>query len=171
MLAPLQRESNIAHCLFQENGQIIDTSWEEIYHRFNIDGVIRIHMKDYTEFKAGNFFTHFNLQISNHLPGHLYALPKIINPGFFIDTNNEQLPVLDFSQCFIARCLDVREQVVYESLTPEDFQYSFKHIQNTDDLKREILWRYKQSLPKQSAAEILSLGVSITHLEIVKTTN
>lgn len=168
MLSIIPRGSDAARCLFEENGRIIDTSWEEIHRRFDIDGTIRIHTKDYAEFPAGNLFTHFNLQISGHIPGHIYALPKIITPGFFISTDNEQSPVLDFSQCLVARCLDVREQVIYEELVPEDFQYSLKHIRNTDDLKKEILWRYTQSLPALSPEDILSRGVSVTTLEIIK---
>jgi len=171
MLSIIPRESRTTHCLFQENGHIADAPWKEIYRRFDIDGVIRIHMKDYAEFSADNFFTHFNLQISHHIPGHTYALPKIIMPGFFVSSDNEQLPVLDFSQCFIARCINVREQIMYEYLTPEDFRYSFKHIQSANDLKKEILWRYKQSLPNLSEEEILSPGVSVTNLEILRTTN
>lgn len=164
----IPRESEKSSCLLSLNGHTTEIPWEDVHQRFDIDGAIRIHAKDYAEFPEGKHFTHFNLQVSGHLPGHIYALPKIITPGFFISPDQEQPPLLDFSQCFIARCITVRENVMYTDLTDEDFAHSFRHIRNVDALKKEILWRYTQSLPTLSPEEILSLGVSITELEIIK---
>lgn len=164
----LPRDTNSPFCLFFENTHSLTLPWEEINERFHIDGVIRIHTKDYAEFPAGNLFTHFNLQLSGHIPGYMYALPKIITPGFFVTTGNEQLPLLDFSQCFIAQCTAVKECVPYGDLTEADFTHSFRHIQNVDELQKEILWRYTKSLPNIAEEEILSRGVSVTSLKIIK---
>lgn len=171
MFPIIQRGLSEAPCLLSEQGCIIENPWKEIHAKFGIDGVIRIHAKDYSYFPEDNLFTHFNVQISQHVPGHIYALPKIITPGFFISPEKEQPPILDFSGCLIARCLAVKEEVSYDALTQKDFAYSFRHIQNVDELQTEILWRYTQSLPTLSREEILALGVSITHLEIIRRLN
>lgn len=168
MSAPIVRESENSYCLSLENGQKIETVWTDIYSRFNIQGVIRIHARDYAFLPPEPFLTHFNLETSGHVPGRLYALPKIVIPGFFISSEKERQPVLDFSQCIIARCLSAKERVSYDQLTPEDFQHSFRHIQNVPELQKAMLWRYTQSLPNLSAKEILSCSVSITQLEIIK---
>ena len=145
------------------------SSLAEMQHRFGIDGIIRIQAKDYPFFPEQDLFTHFNLQISHHIPGYIYALPKIIRPGFFIEPLNHKEPLLDFSQCKVGRCLSVREMVKYDKLVPEDFKDSFRHIRTIDELKKEMLWRYKQSMPALSDEKIFSLGVSITLLQIFKT--
>ncbi|MFZ2187579.1 MAG: hypothetical protein WAV46_03075 [Candidatus Moraniibacteriota bacterium] len=168
MATILPRDANSPACLFVENSRTVNAPWQDVYKRFQIDGVIRIDTKDYTEFPEGKLFTHFNLQLSGHIPGCIYALPKIITHGFFVSPNDEQLPLLDFSQCFIAQCIAVRECIPYEALTEEDFIHSFRHIQNVSALQKEILWRYTQSLPNVATKEILSRGVSITALEIIK---
>ena len=164
----IPRSSATERCLFMEDGRVVDASREEVLGRFGVDGIIRIHAKDYDQFPVGSRFTHFNLQTSGHIPGHTYALPKIITPGFYISPEKEQLPVLDFSGCLIAKCLATREHVPYESLSASDFEHSFLHIRTPEALKEAILWRYTQSLPTLSPEAILSLGISITELEIIK---
>lgn len=162
----IPRESATERCRLIEDGRVVDVSREEILGRLGVDGIIRIHTKDYEQFPAESRFTHFNLQTSGHVPGRTYALPKIVTPGFYISPEEEQLPVLDFSGCLIAKCLAVREHVPYESLSGSDFEHSFRHIRTAEELQKEILWRYTQSLPRLSREGILSLGVSITELEI-----
>jgi hypothetical protein len=168
MPTTLPRGSAATHCLIQTDGHIESVPKEELCARYGIDGIIRIHTKDYGEFPSGTRFTHFNLQASGHVPGDIYALPKIVTPGFFISPDNEQLPVLDFSRCLIARCVATKEHVPYDRLTEEDFAHSFRHIQDIETLKKEILWRYTQSLPSLPPADMLALGVGITELEITK---
>ena len=168
MPTPLTRESANSYCLFLENGKRVETVWADVYRRFGIQGVIRIHNKDYAFLPPGPLFTHFNLESSGHQAGRIYALPKIVIPGFFVSPENERLPVLDFSHCFIARCITTRERVPYAELTKEDFAHSFRHIQNVPELKKEMLWRYTKSLPTLTPEEILSRSVSITGLEIIK---
>lgn len=168
MAEELKRGFQSATCLWLNQGQELISSWEEIYKRFGIDGVIRIHKKDYDQFPKGDIVTHFNLEKCNHVPGKIYALAKIIIPGFFLSSAVDQSPLLDFSQCYVAQCLSVKEKIPYENLTEEDFAHSFLNIHNTFELKKEILWRYKQSLPDLSDEAILSLGVSMTTLKIIK---
>ena len=153
-------------CLIQ--GTVVSKSLESIYEELHIDGIIRIHTKDYSQFPPGPLFTHFNLENSGHQKDKIYAFPKIVIPGYYISPQERQSPVLDFSQCYLARCSEVRERVPYDKLTQKDFQYSFHHIQNTDQLKKEILWRYTRSLPATAPDDILQRGVSITTLEIIQ---
>lgn len=169
MRTDIPRNSPDSHCLWLCNGKEIESPWEEILRRFGISGAIRIHEKDFRFFPNGNLLTHFNLQVSGHKPDYIYALPKIIRPGFFNGPENEQLPLLDFSGCPIAKCRSVREYIPYDKIRPEDFEHSFLHIRNTDELKKEITWRYGKSMPGLTERDILSLGVSITDLEITGT--
>ncbi len=156
-------------CLFIDNdGQEKMLTNFDACLTYKIDGIIRIHQKDYQNFPEPiGLFTHFNLEYSGHCLGKLYALPRIIKPGFFIDQKNEQLPLLDFKNCYMAECIDVEEGVAYEKLDADVWQYSFSHIKDINALQQEILWRYKKSLPRISAEELLANGVGITYLRIV----
>lgn len=168
MTDTLIRDARTTFCDCLDHGEVVRTPLDKIYEDLSIDGIIRIHAKDYLEFPSGPLFTHFNLEFSGHKQGKVYALPKIVTPGFYISPKNKRAPVLNFSNCFIVRCLKTKERVPYADLTKTDFQYSLRHIQNSDQLKKEILWRYTQSLPNISPDEILQRGVSITTVEILK---
>ncbi len=51
----------------------------------------------------------------------------------------------------------------YNELWPEQFE----NIKNISELKAEILFRYKKSMPHLSDEQILSKGVGITYLQIL----
>ncbi len=132
------------------------------------NGIIRIPKNDLWYFDDGEkFLTHFNLQHSNHKVGDTYYLPKIVQHGYFKKNGEEKLPVLDFKYCHIGKCTDVREHVDYKDLTEKDFKHSFENIKNAEDLKKAMVERYSKSLPDMSAEEIISMGVSVTKLEIL----
>ncbi len=123
-------------------------------------GVIRIPEEEYAGFPDGDLFTHFNLEMTSCEVGKYYLFPRIVHHGYLVQTGEEELPQLSFENIYRAECLEVRNHVPYKSLTPEDFTYSFKHIQNVEELKTYILKRYQKSKPNLSSEEILSRGVS-----------
>ncbi len=162
----LKREERINLCYGIREG--IPTLFPrfQVLQTLGVEGIIRIHAKDYALFPDGNRFTHFNLEYSGHKPGSLYVLPRILRPGYLRKNGDERPPLLDFSNCYLARCLSIREKVAYKSLLLSGFSSSLKNIKTVPDLQREILWRYTHSLPDSSSEEILERGVSITELEI-----
>ena len=133
-----------------------------------IDGIIRIHKNDLWYFyNTSKYLTHFNLQYCEHKINHNYLLPKILKSGYFKKNEEEIKPILDFKLCLIGKCIKVVNNVSYEDLTKDDFEYSFANIKTIDELKEQIYKRYSASLPDLNKEEILNLGVSITKLEIL----
>ncbi len=68
----------------------------------------------------------------------------------------------------MARCVSVREHVPYLALRDKDFRNSVPEIQDENDLKKELLFRYAVSLPFLTKQAIVERGVSITTLRILK---
>lgn len=132
-----------------------------------IKNLIRLQKKDFASIKSQKIITHFNLEKSNHEINMVYLLPKILSSGYYISESDFLEPELDFENCYVAKCLEVRENLSYDDLSEKDFQYSFENIKNIETLKKEILFRYSKSLPNLSKEEILNLGISLTKLEIL----
>ena len=140
---------------------------KSFFKNFPTNKCIRIQKDEFDSIpNIGEEFTHFNLQISNHKEGEIYILPKILKSGF-LKKGKEKLPLLEFDNCYIGKCIEVKENIPYNKLKKEDFKTSFKHIQNISQLKKEIIKRYSKSLPELSSEEILKLGVSKTKLIII----
>ena len=132
------------------------------------DGVIRIQQKEFENINSKNkFYTHFNLQKSQHKVEEIYLLPKIVTRGYFKSDVDYKLPILDFENCYIGKCVEVKENVNYEKLKKEDFEFAMKHIIDISSLKKAIVERYSYSMPNLSKEEIISKGVSLTKLEII----
>ncbi len=140
---------------------------EEKIDKVRIDGIIRIKNEEYISINRDEkYLTHFNLQVSHHKVGFIYALPRIIKSGYFTQ-KEERLPDLSFDNIVIAECVQVKEYLKYEELNESHFKYSFKTIKNTKELQKVILSRYCKSMPELTKKEILSLGVSMTKLKII----
>lgn len=134
-----------------------------------IDGVIRIHEKEYEGIdRALPFYTHFNFEWCGHAIGRRYALPRIIVPGYFRSSNDERPPVLSFKNIVIGECITVQEHVPYTILSADDFVYSMKHIQNMDELKTIIIKRYGKSMPNLSTNDFETRGVAMTIITIIE---
>ena len=134
----------------------------------NFDGLIKIPKEDYEKINKNlGFFTHFNLENSNHKKGKTYLLAKIIEKGYYKSKEDYKLPVLSLDNVLVCKCIDVKEKLKYSSLKSENFKYSLKNIKNVDDLKLKIIKTYSKSLPNISKEEIISRGISKTDLKII----
>ncbi len=159
-------DNNKIRLLLNKKDVILDIK-DPLFKKLPSNKLIRIRKNEYKYLPQINrYFTHFNLQKSNHKIGQIYLLPKIIKSGYF-NEKEEILPLLDFNNIYYAECIDVNECLQYNDLKKSDFKFSMSHIKNTDELKKTILKRYTKSMPKLSKNEILDLGVSKTTLKII----
>ena len=134
----------------------------------HLDGVVRIPESEYSGIPTHGYLTHFNLEKTNVVVGKRYALPRIIKHGFVEADGREVLPELSFDNIYTGECVGVQNHLPYSTLTSVDFEHSFAHIQNADDLKRYIVERYSKSKPTLLPQDILALGVSRVLLKISK---
>jgi hypothetical protein len=164
----IKREKDTGTYLILDDGVEKELDVSNFNREHNIDGVIRIQKYDYPHFPKKKYFSHFNLQYCGHVVGSIYVLPEIVRPGYFINENKQKLPLLEFSGKLVGECVEVRNNLSYEDLSEEDFEYSFEHIKNTESLKKAMVRRYSISMPKLSAKEILEMGISLTKLKIIR---
>jgi len=163
----MKRETKQDKLIIYENGKTKKLNLKEFCEQHNIHTTImRIRKEDYPYLKNKKTITLFNISPSGHKPGDIYALARIKQHGHYKNENDEKLPVLSFDNCLIGQCVEVREDVQYSELTEKDFEHSIETIKNVDDLKKDILKRYTQSLPNFGKEELLAQGVSITTLKI-----
>ena len=155
--------------LILEDNKTLTLDRNKFFQKHRIEKVIRISKEDYGFLLLDiKYLTHFNLQHANHKKGKVYALPLIVKRGY-LTQQKEVLPILSFKNCLVAECIDVRNNIKYEDLTSGDFEHSFQNIKNVEDLKAAIIRRYKRSMLNLSIEEVLSLGVAITKLKILRT--
>jgi len=160
------RSSQDNEIVVKKGKNILTLNEEEFFNDHQIYGAIRIRKKEFKFIKLENqYLTHFNLQWTTHKKGKIYSLPLIIKPGYFT-AKKEVLPVLLFDNCLVARCITARNSLKYEDLKKEDFKYS--SVKNKEELKKNIVERYKKSMPHLSVKEIISLGVGMTKLNLLK---
>lgn len=171
MTEPVQREISNSKVRVLLGGKDILLDSEDLFFKnLPSNKFIRIQNEEYPFLPAaGELFTHFNLEVSHHIMGETYVLPRIVESGYF-DGVNEKLPLLSFENAHCALCIEVREHLNYADLKKEDFAYSLATIKNVEALKQVILKRYAQSMPHLSKEKILSLGVSKTTLKIISVT-
>jgi hypothetical protein len=163
----IKRSKNDEEVRLRINGKDTTLALEApFFGQFPSRDFIRIRKDEYEDLPESGLFTHFNIQVSYHVAGKIYLLPKIIEPGHF-NGEHEVLPLLDFTGILYGECTEVQEHVPYEDLTEQDFTYSLPHIKSTEDLKKIIVKRYSQSLPHISPEELLELGISKTTLNIL----
>lgn len=134
----------------------------------HLDGVVRIPQAEYSGIPGSGYLAHFNLEKTDVVVGKRYALPRIIRHGFVEANGREVLPELSFDDIYVGECVEVQNHLPYSALTSADFEHSFVHIQNADDLKRYIVERYSKSKPTLFPQDILALGVSRVLLKISK---
>ena len=134
----------------------------------SVTNAIRFQAKDFEKINTDlDHLTHFNLQVSNHKVGTAYLLLKILKRGYYKSCDDEVNPILDYNFFYVGKCVSVKENLSYEELKKEDFEFSFEHIKTIEELKKEILYRYSYSMPNLSENEIFNLGISMTKLEIL----
>ena len=67
---------------------------------------------------------------------------------------------------YLTKCIFVKNNVKYTDINKDYFAHSLRDIQSVCSLKKNILHRYKRSLPNIPDDVKLSLGVAITELEL-----
>ncbi len=155
-------------CLVLQNGQegIVDVA--PTLNLLGITSNIRILDSEYKSIDSrDDYFTHFNMEKGLHLIGKIYALPRILRSGF-INKDREVPPLLSFEDIYLAECIEAKDFVDYKDLPSDVFRYSMKHIKDVKSLKQAIINRYRISRPLLSQDEILSKGVGVTYLKIIK---
>lgn len=164
----MKREKPTTKSLILDKKKKLILTEKSFLSQMGADGTIRIENKQYKYLPKGKYLVHFNLEQCRHKVGYVYALPRIIEHGYFSKTRNKQeLPLLSFENIIFGKCLKVREKLKYLDLKSKDFKYSFSNIKTVAQLKRSILTRYSKSMPDLTKEQILKLGVSYTLLERV----
>lgn len=167
MQEPVQRSNKTTYIKILEQNIEKEYNFDYLKQKYQINGMIRILKEDYQYLpEKGSLYQHYNLQPSNHLVGGVYLFAKIERQGYFISSDNEELPLLNLDNCFYGECLSTKKVNSYDNLTEEDFQYSMSSIKNKEQLKQAILKRYSVSVPKLTKEEILKIGLSQTTLRI-----
>lgn len=155
-------------CLVLQNGKETTIDLAQTFSKLGIASAIRIQNSEYMDInRADEYFTHFNMEKGLHIPGKIYALPRILRSGS-VNKNEEVPPLLSFEDIYLAECVEARDFVDYEDLPPDVFRHSMSHIKDVASLKQAIARRYSISRPLLSEAEILTKGVGITYLKIIK---
>ncbi|UFX82585.1 hypothetical protein [Candidatus Absconditicoccus praedator] len=166
---PRQSQANKNQILILNNKkQEVYVDKKTFFEEKQIDGIIRIPQSDFEYIKNKSVYTHFNLNISNHIPGNIYGLPKILRFGYFNpQTGEEQLPLLSFEDNLKGKCFDVKEKLSYEDMDRKFFENCLDYIDDIGDLKEHIIGRYSKSMKGLEKDELLELGVSATFLSII----
>lgn len=166
----IKRGTKLHTVLVRENGvdkeipirSVLDNS------KYRPIGIIRIEEEEFKYYnEKSKYLTVFNLQFSGHRKDKNYLLPKILKHGYYRKSGDEVKPILDFNNCVVGKCIEVRENVSYDKLTIDDFKDSFENIRDVDALKKVLVRKYSKSMPDLHFAEILRLGVSVTKLQII----
>lgn len=169
MALSIKRGKQYQSFLVQENGGIVSISLKEIQEKTGAVNLVRIQADEYKHIDPSNhFLTHFNLEDTDVIPGNTYLLPKIIEVGYFDHiTEEEKDPIMSFEDIFITKCITVDNNIKYEDIDSDSFEFSMGHIKNISQLK-EVTWnRYHKSMPRLTKEEVEKLGVAVARHEIL----
>jgi hypothetical protein len=151
---------------FLKDGNIIDVDWNGFKAFYKIDSVIKMFPDEFRQVPSPpSHLIHFNLEYSGHKPNHQYLITCIETGGSY-DGVNYLGPIMRAGVAYLSRCITVTNNVQYTDIDQCLFVHSLSDIQSVWSLKKNILHRYKRSLPNISDDVKLSLGVSITELEL-----
>lgn len=164
-----QRELRPRSLLLLEAGTEVTVPRDRFLEEHALGGLIRMESVDLDRVPVEGLYAHFNLEYADHVPGTTYGLIRLLRHGSFDPAiQEEQLPLLSAEGMRNAVCVDIQQNLPYEALTEEHFQYSLPTIQTVEQLQDAILSRYQKSLPKVPREELLARGVSYTLLEVTK---
>ncbi|MFA6050701.1 MAG: hypothetical protein WC761_05930 [Candidatus Paceibacterota bacterium] len=160
-----ERKLNV---LVYQDGKEVKIDKKEILKQLGVASLIRIPESEYESIDSSKeYFAHFNLGHAEHEVGSLYALPRILRGGK-LHGGVETPPLLSFDNIYIAECVEVEYDLLYEKLEQRHFIFSTNGIKDAESLKDAIVRRYSQSRPDYSKEELLSKGVTFTLLKFVK---
>jgi hypothetical protein len=167
MKKTVRRIKDMNNLFVKTGSKVVITPIKDVLREHKVNSIIRFRKEEFNQLKKHSIITHFNLQSTNHRKGNKYLLALIIKPGFF-DGKKEKPPIISFNKAPVGLCLGARNNIPYDKLRAEDFKHSFESIKNVEQLKKAILKRYSQSMAHLTPEKILSLGVGITRLKILK---
>lgn len=140
----------------------------EIFEKLGVESCIRIVNSEYQNINPSDqYFTHFNMEKGLHIPGKVYLLPRILRSGR-IESDKVIPPLLSFEKVYMMECIDAEDFVKYEELKHNVFEHSMINIKDIASLQDVILARYSQSRPLLTREDIISKGVGVTYLKVVK---
>lgn len=150
-------------------GQEIKLARPVVFSELGVERTIRIPLGDYPEnFNPGETIVHFGLPIPIDPPGTKVVLSKILRNGYFKSDGKEELPLLSFENVWVATVESCIESVPYELLPENCFKNAVGGAKDIESLKELILARYSKSVPEFGREKILSQGVSIRYLKLIR---
>jgi hypothetical protein len=157
---PLSNKSHtrIVDDLGERTVRVID-----LCERLQVDGLIRLHQRDYDLVELQKKYVHFNLEITLNERGKRYAVVPIIRSGYRTESHEEEvLPVLDPRRHRIGVCLAVTQRVPIEEVSSTYFANSIATIMTIDELKKALIQRYAPLFPHLRPEQLLSRGCAVT---------
>jgi hypothetical protein len=157
---PLSNKSHtrILDDLGEQTVRVID-----LCERFRVDGLIRLHQRDYDLVELRKKYVHFNLEFTLNERGKRYAVLPIIRSGYRTESHDEEvLPVLDPRRHRIGVCEAVMQRVPIEEVSSTHFANSIATIMTIDELKKALIQRYAPRFPYLRPEQLLSRGCAIT---------
>lgn len=153
-----------------EGGEVKTIEYAQFLEKFKVSGLVRIPASEFNDINMGDaMFGHFNLEKTNHQIGNKYLILKIQRHGVSAtETEAEQPPLLSLEGAFIAECIQVKNNLPYDSLTPALFKHSMKGLDDKISLQKKIQKRYQASRKNLTFKEIVSKGVGFTLFKIIK---
>ncbi len=148
--------------LILENGTEVLKDKNEFFGGVGVDDVIRVRADEYAGIDAGKeYLAVFNLEWTDSKVGEKFLVLKILRPGSYDQSSGREiLPLLTLEDSHIMECLESKNYLKYEDITPDFFKYSLPGIQGVQALKETIYKRYHESMPGLSKEKIESLGVA-----------
>ena len=157
----------------QEGESEVVCSYDELLERFGVSGLIRIPEAELDSFEnISGLLGHFNLVATNHQPGSVYLLVKIVRNGTYkTDTKEEKPPLLSLEDARKVECVIAENNLPLDSLKEEHFKYSLQSIADAASLKAILLKRYSASNEGLTETDIEAKGVAYTLLRVVEKVN
>lgn len=141
----------------------------KVFEKLGVASFVRVPEVDYPEkAEPGDVFTHFGLPIRGDSSGTIVALPRILRNGYFTEKGEESLPLLSLENVWIAEIKNCIESISYDLLPDDCFENTIGGVYDNFELQDMLVARYSKALPGQSREEILSQGVSIRYIRLIR---
>jgi len=152
-----------------QNGRVFEVPVSRIFQKLSVQELVRIPKSEYPDGALiGETFIHFGLPVHDGNPTEFAVLPRIIKNGYFRKNGEEQLPILSFDNVWIAKKTQNIESISYNLLTNKYFKNAIGGCSDESELKKLILSRYRKTLPDLTDEELLSQGVSVRRIKLLK---
>ena len=155
---------------FLKGKKIISIDCKTFYKKNKIDSEIKLLKSEFRLINKNMIkLTHFNLQRTRHKINRRYLIISIDKQGYF---NGKKYKAPLFQNKFIlVKCFYSKNYIDYKDLKKNIFKNSLNNIKNVASLKKAIIKRYKISLPHITKSRLLSAGIAVTKLKVIKVKN